>query len=239
MGNEGNGNGSDGTKGAAGEVQQQLTDTLTKLGALESETKSLKDAKVDLERKLDDADKELLSEDYLNFKDSKSKGKGGEADDSKGAGEIDFDTASNREIVEYIGKKYKGDIGAVVKDISGRLDKTEKGLAMTFAQVDVALTALKHDGRDGKPAFDANQEAIFKIAKANPSWNAGRCYSQFLLQSKADADTEAERVKKEQELKDREATEKSGVPGSVVQDKQLSKDEAAALAYKKAFGNAA
>ena len=235
---EGNGKTGD-EKGAAGDAQQQLTDALTKLGALESESKSLKEAKGDLERKLDDADKELLSEEYLNFKDSKSKGKGSETDDGKGAGEIDLDTASNREIVEYVGRKYKGDIGAAVKDVSGRLDKTEKGLALTFAQIDVALTALKHDGRDGKPTFDDNQKAIFEVAKANPSWGAERCYTQFLLQSKADTNAAAEKARKEQELKDKEATEKSGVPGSTVQDKQLSKEEAAGLAYKKAFGNAA
>ena len=238
MAGEGNGNGGDG-KGAAGDAQQQLTDALTKLGALESESKSLKEAKGDLERKLDDADKELLSEEYLNFKDSKSKGRRDGEGSSKGADEIDLDTASNREIVEYVGKKYKGDMGAALKDVSTRLDKSEKGLGLAFAQIDVALTALKHDGRDGKPTFDDNQKAIFEVAKANPSWSAERCYTQFLLQSKADSDAAAEKARKEQELKDREATEKSGVPGSTVQGKQPTKEEAAELGYKKAFGNAA
>jgi len=221
---------------AASDVQQQLTTMQTKLAALESESKTLKDAKVDLEQRLDEADKELLSDEYLDFKEKRGKG------DStvKGRGEtdeIDLDRASNREIAGFIEKKYKGDIDAAVKDIKKENDLTRQQIGMMAAQFDVALTSIRHDGRDGKPGFEANQKAIFEIAKANPRWDAEKCYQQFILQSKVDADDKAEAEKKKAEEEEKAATERAGVPGSTVTGKQLTKEEAAAVAYRKAFGN--
>jgi hypothetical protein len=235
-GDEANGgNGGDG-EGAAGDVQQQLTDLQTKLAALEGESKTLKDAKVDLEQRLDEADKELLSDEYLDFKEKR-----GKAPADRGAAgdgmELDLDRASNREIVDFIEKKYKGDVDAAVKDIKKENDLTRQQIGMMAAQIDVAIASLKHDGRDGKPGFEANQKAIFEIAKANPKWSAEQCYSQFLLQSKADADDKAEAARKKAEEEEKAATERAGVPGSTVQGKQLTKEEAAELAYRKAFGN--
>ena len=231
---EGAGAGEGEGKGAAGDVQQQLTDLQTKMTALEGESKTLKDAKVDLEQRLDEADKELLSDEYLDFKEKKGKsapGKGGEV------GELDLDRASNREIANFIEKKYKGDIDAAVKDIRKDIDLSKRQIGMIAAQFDVAIAAIKHDGKDGKPGFEDNQKAIFEIAKTNPSWSAEQCYRQFILQAKADADNKSETERKKVEEEEKAATEKAGVPGSVLQGKQLTKEDAAAIAYKKAFGN--
>lgn len=220
-------------KGADGEVAQQLTLLQAKMAAMELETKTLKDTKVDLEQRLDDADKELLSDDFLDFKEKKGKAPSHRAGDE----ELDLDRASNKEITTFIEKKYKGDIDSAVKDIKGQLDLTKQQLGMMAAQFDVALTEMRHDGRDGKPSFSENQKAIFEIAKANPKWGAEACYRQFVLQSKVDADEKAEITRKKAEEEDRAATERAGVPGSTLQGKQLSKEDAATLAYKKAFGN--
>jgi len=220
--------------GAAVEVQQQLTQLQAKLAAAEGELKTLKDAKVDLEQKLDEADKELLSETYLDFKEKRGKASAG-AD--AGGDEIDLDRASNREIAVFIEKKYRGDIDAAVKDIKGQIDLTKQQIGLISAQFDVALTSLKHDGRDGKPSFVDHQKEIFEIAKANPRWGAEQCYQQFVLQQRVAADERAEAEKKKAEEEEKAATERAGVPGSVVQGKQLSKEEAAELAYRKAFGN--
>jgi hypothetical protein len=221
-------------KDAAGDVQQQLTTLTAKMAAMEGESKTLKDAKVDLEQRLDEADKELLSDEYLDFKEKKGKATPA---DKGGGGELDLDRASNREIVEFIEKKYKGDVDVAVKDIKKEQDLTRQQIGMIAAQIDVAITALKHDGRDGKPTWAANEKAIFEVAKANPRWSAEQCYTQFILQSKATADEKAEADKKKAEEEEKAATERAGVPGSIVQGKQLSKEEAAEIAYRKAFGN--
>ena len=237
-------------KGAAGgDVQQQLADVQARLGTLETENKGLKDAKVDLERKLDDADKELLSEDYLNFKDGKAKGGNGGGGAGAGGGgggkgaagggdDIDLDRASNREIVEYIGKKYSGDLAGMVKDLTGRIDKTDKSVGLALAQIDISLTSMRHNGNDGKPGFNDNFDAIKEVAKANPSWNAEKCYQQFILEKdKGDKDAAAA-AKKKVEEDEKALTEKGGgVPSAATQDVDISKEKAAELGYKQAFGN--
>jgi len=232
---EGNGEESE-DKGVAGDVQQQLSSLQSRLKELEEEGKTLKDAKADLEQRLDEADKELLSESYLSFKEGKSKsfGSTGGVEEIEG---LDLDRASNREIANFIEKKYKGDIDMAVKDIKRELDLSKQQIGMMAAQFDLALATIKHDGRDGKPSFKSNEKAIFEIAKANPKWDAERCYSQFLLQSKAAADEKAEAEAKKAEEEAKAATERAGVPSSITAGKQLSKDEAAELAYRKAFGS--
>jgi len=228
------GKGGEGDQGAAGEVQQQLSQLQQRVGALESENKTLKDAKVDLEQRLDEADKELLSEEFLDFKDKR--GKAGAGAGTGAATEIDLDRASNKEIADFITKNYKGDIDAAVKDIRKELDLSKQQIGMIAAQFDVALATIRHDGRDGKPTFEANQKAIFDIAKANPSWSAEKCYQQFLLQSKAEADAKAEADRKKAEEEEKAATERAGVPGSAVQGREPTAEEAAEIAYRKAFG---
>lgn len=227
---EGEGDG-DGDKGAAGDVQQRLDDALRKLGEMESGKKTLEDAKADLERQLDEADKELLSDDFLKFKESKGKPKGDASDL-----DLDLDRASNREIATFIEKKYKGDIDIAVKDIRKELDLSKQQLSLIAAQFDVALTEVRHDGRDGAPSFSKNRKEIFEIAKANPTWDAERCYQHFVLVSEKTAREKAEADRKKAEEDDRAATERVGVSDGTVQGKQLSKEEAAEIAYRKAFG---
>lgn len=234
----GNGDGNGDGNGAAGDAKQQLTDAQAKLTAAEGENKTLKDAKIDLEQRLEVADTELLSDAYLDFKDKKGKSAPAEGDgDGSSAGGLDLDRASNRELVDFVEKKHKGNLDAALKDIKKELDLGKEQIGMIAAQFDVALASLRHDGRDGKPTFGENQEAIFKIAKANPKWTAEQCYRQFLLQSKADTDAKAAADKKKADDDNKAATEKGdGVPSSASQGKQLSKEEAGDAAYRKAFG---
>ena len=231
---EGNGNGGEG-KGAAGDVQQQLSTLQSQLAEAQGKLKGLEDAKVDLEQRLEEADKELLSDDFLSYKEDKSKGKSPAKEE--GELEIDLDRASNRELVQFVEKKYKGDVDAAVKDIRKELDLSKRQIGMIAAQFDVALASIRHNGADGKPSFESAKKQVFEIAKANPTWDAEKCYQQFLLENKATLEKEEAEKKKKAEEEEKAATERAGVPGSSVTEKQLSKDEAAEIAYRKAFGN--
>ena len=230
----GTGNGGEG-KEVVGDAAT-IADLQAKLADRDAKLKTSETAKVELEQRLDEADKELLSEDYLSFKENVGKGKSVTVT-TQGGQEIDLDRASNKEIAAIIQKQYKGDIDAAVKEIKGQLDLSNRQIGLIAAQFDVALTAIKHNGSDGKPAFEANSKAIFEIAKANPKWGAEQCYQQFVLQSKVAADDKAVADKKKAEDDARAATERAGAPGSAVTGKELSAEEAASLAYKKAFGD--
>jgi hypothetical protein len=242
-GGDGDGDGSGDGNGAGGEVQQQLADAQKALGAAQAETKSLKDAKGDLERKLDDADKELLGEDYLNFKEGKGKGKGagdegkggeGSADDKN----FDINNATNAELATFIGKQGKGDLDVAVKELSSRMTKADERVGLALAQVDISLTAMRHPDGGKEPGFSENFNTIKGIAKANPTWPAEKCYQQFKME-KAHTDKEkSDADEKKAEEERRGATEKGeGMAGSATAGKQLTKEEAASLAYKQAFGN--
>lgn len=216
---------------AASDVQQQLSQLQDRMKELEEENTSIKEAKSTLEQRLKEADDELLSDEYLSFKEGKGKPKATTGD------ELDLDRASNREVVDFLEKKYKGDMDVAVKALKKELDLSRQQIGMMTAQFDIALTSIRHDGRDGKPAFDENKKQIFEIAKANPTWGAEKCYQQFILQSEADAKAKELAAKKKADEEAKAATERVGMPDTVVQDKQLSADEAAELAYRKAFGN--
>ncbi|KXH72800.1 MAG: hypothetical protein AM326_10970 [Candidatus Thorarchaeota archaeon SMTZ-45] len=222
------GNGGEG--GAGGDLQQQLTQATEALGKLQGEVENLKAAKVDLERRLDEADKELLSETYLDYKDKVVKG-GGKATPAPAGAEIDYNNASPAEIAAHISGKSKSELDKAIKEMAGRIDQTEQAIGKAFAQVDVALAALRH------PDFDPNKDAIYKIAKANPTWGAEKCYEQWKMESTAAATAKAEADKKKAEDDRKALTEKGeGVPEGATQGKELTAEEAGNVAFDKAFG---
>ena len=216
------------------EELQSLNDAKTQVGeltksfdGLKEETDNLKTAKVDLERKLDDADKELLSENYLDFKSGKGKPK-----PASDGGDFDFDRASGKEIAEHLGTKAKSDLELALKGVNDRIGKTEEQMGKAFAQLDVTLTALRHSD------FDANKDAIYKVAKSNPTWGAEQCYKQWQMENKAASEKEAADAKVKADADAKALAEKGeGVPGSGTQQKELSPEAAADAAYTKAFGN--
>ena len=212
------------------EAKTQL-DTLTKSGEeLKRELDNLKTAKEGLERKLDDADKELLSESYLDFKAGKSKGKAEDEDDS--GGDFDFDRASGKEIAAHLSGKSSKELKQAIEGISDRIAKSEEAMGRAFAQVDVNITALTN------PDFTPNKDAIYKIAKSNPTWGAEKCLKQWRMENKTaiDAKAKADEEKAKEDAKAL-AEKGEGVPIAGAQEKELSKEEAANAAYDKAFGN--
>lgn len=213
------------------DAKTQLTEITKVTDGLKGDIDTLKTAKVELERKLDDADKELLSEDYLDYK-GKDKNKGGGGNSEEDDGTFDFDRASGKEIAAHLSGKSKKELEAAIKGVTDRIGKTEEHMGKAFAQLDVTLAAIRHSD------FDANKDAIYAVAKSNPTWGAEKCYTQWQMENKKAIDVKAEEEKKKAEEERKLLAEKGeGVPNSTTQDKQLSSIDAAGVAYDKAFGN--
>lgn len=230
MPGEGNGGGEGGKTGAEG--AQELAKLNETLGTIKSELATAEGAKKDLEQKLEDADKELLSDDYLSYKEKQGKGGKKEGEEGgEGKGELNLDEASNRDIVKHIEGKYKGAVDSAVTEMAGRLDKTNERIGLAFAQIDVTLTAMRHSD------FNEHSEDIFKIAKDNPSWGAEKCYKQFKLEAKQTTDEKAIADKKKADEEHKALTEKTGAPAGATQEKDLSAADAAEAGYKAAFGS--
>lgn len=214
-----------------GEVNQSGGESVEQIKAqleeLQNTVKSLQTAKEDLERKVEEYESELLSPDYLSWRDRRSKGDDvGEKED-----EIDLETASSADIVRFVEKKYKGDLKGVQEEMLKKVDEINEKLGMAMARIDVELTALKHND------FWEYAKEIQKIANENPTWSAEKCYKQAKLEAKMKEEEKLEEEKKRAEEERRIVTEKGGVPPSLVKERELTPEEAAEIGYRAAFGS--
>ncbi|RLF28926.1 MAG: hypothetical protein DRN14_03310, partial [Thermoplasmata archaeon] len=174
-------------QGGEGQGGQNLEQLQSQLQELQNTVKSLHEAKSQLEAKLEEYESELLSDEYLEWKE---RGKG-EPSGKEEEEEIDLDTASAKDIIKYVEKKYKGDLESAIEEISGKLDETEERVGLALARIDIELTALKH------PDFWEYKDRMQKLAEENPTWSAEKCYKQAKLGAKM----EEEERKKEEEKK--------------------------------------
>jgi len=236
-----------GEQGKTGEGQGQGGESLetlkSQLEGMKGEFEQLKGAKADLEKKLDDADKELLSPEYLEFLEGK-RGKG--APSKEVEKEVNFDEMTPAQIAQHFERKYKGDLKTAAEEVGKRMDIIEDGIGKLAAQFDLTLTSMKHP--ELGTAFEtsisersAEQKALidgmYKLAQENPAWSAEKCYRAAKLEMKASADEKSEKEKERAEKERKALTEKGGVPPSVLQGKEVGKEEAAQSAWKAAFGS--
>ncbi len=222
----GDGDGNGGGEGSnAGEVAKQLEE-------LKSQLTSLKQENEKLLSEVEKRDAELLSPDYLEFLENKTKGKSKSDEDE--TGKVDFEEMSKKELLEYIEKKHSNTLDSLKGDLEGKLNKLMDSVGLALARVDIELAKMKHSDFD----WEANKERFYAKAKENPKWSAERVIKEVKrdLRDEAEAREKAEREKAERERK--ALTEKaSQLVSDTTQRKPLSKEEAAELAYRQVFGN--
>ena len=190
--------------------------------------KSLQEAKAQLEGKLSEYEQELLSDDYLEWK---NRGRGVEEGEEAEVEGFNFDEATPKEIVSYLEKKYKGDLEKVVGELSGKIGEMEEKIGLALAQIDIELTSQKY------PDFWDYRDRIIKIAEENPTWNAERCYKQAKMEVLLEQEQKRKEMAKKAEQERKLLSEKGGVPPIVTAEKEISEEEAAKIAYKMVFGN--
>lgn len=231
--------------GAGGETLEKLQG---QMGEMKTQMEQLAQTKTELEKRLEGADKELLSPEYLDFLESK---RGGDKrkDGEKGATkeEKNLDEMSPKELAEYLSSKHKGDLEATVKEITKRMDSIGESLVSTYAQIDLNLVCVRNSDLDAAmntPPANRTEEqkelvnTMYAVAKENPGWNATKCLKQARLEIKASAEDKGEKEREREETERKALTEKGGLPNSASQQGSLSKDKAAELAWKNTFGNA-
>ena len=234
-GDEGKGNGD---KGAASE---ELNTLKTTLETMKGELTNLSAAKADLEKMRDEADKQLLSPEYLEFLESKKAPKV-----TVDKTEVNFEEMTPNQIAKHFTDSYKGDLDKAITSITTRMDSLDEGLGKAFASVDLALTGIKHTDLGEAlelPVAKRNEEqkqlvsTIHKVATENPTWSSERCYKQAKLEIKQGVDEKVEAEREKAEKENKLLSEKPGASATILQGKQLSKEQAADVAWKHAFGN--
>ncbi len=224
-------------------VGENLETLKSQLNAMKGEMEQLKAAKADLEKKLDDADKELVSPDYLEFIEGR---RGAGAPAPAAEKEVSFDEMTPAQIAQYFESKYKGDLEKAGKAVTDRMDAIEDGIGRLAAQIDLTLTSMKYKDlgealetpiKERTEEQKALVDKIYNIAIENPTWPTEKCYKVAKMEIKEEAEAR-EAAKREKAEKERKTlTEKPGAVEALLQGKQLSKEEAAEKAWRASFGN--
>lgn len=197
----------------------------------------------ELEGKVKESERELLSPEYLEFLDTRASGGKGkkDAEDDKGKGKsteggVDFEEMSKKEFAEYIQDLTRKELKALMEQLEERETKSRKEIGTAFAQVDLAI-ALRDN-----PDFDLEDEetkkAFYAKAKENPKWGASRVIKEVKRDWKETKEAEAKKKQEEEDKSRKALTERGSSPMGAHAGKELSEQEAGELAYQKAFGNA-
>lgn len=241
--NSANGAGANGAgdEKSAGELQKMQTE----LESTKNELSSLKAAKDELQRKIEDADRELLGEDYLTFLEAKR----GKTDNAKGAKtDVNFDEMSAKQIAEYFEAKYKGDLEKAAKDISDKMNAVGDSVANLAARTDLSISCIKHPDlgdaldtpiKSRTPEQTTLVDGMLKIANENPTWNTEKCYRQAKLEIKTSEEEKLAKDSAKAEKERKALTEKGGANPAGFEGKPISKDAAADAAWHATFGNKA
>jgi len=223
---------------------ENLETLKSQLDAMKSEFEQLKSAKSDLEKKLDDADKELLSPEYLEFLESR-KGAARTGTGTVMEEEVNFDEMTPSQIAKHFEKQYKGSLKSTSDELTKRIQLIEEGISNMAAQIDLTITAMKHPDLETALNTPSTQrtsdqkdlvERMYKVAMDNPTWPSEKCYRTAQMERRAEMEEKQEREREQAEKERKTLSEKPGAVESILQGKQISKDEAAQKAWSAAFG---
>jgi len=235
------GKGKEGDEGKAGgeELKQLQADLVSR----QEELDGLKTAKEDLEGKLEDAEGELLSPEYLKFREDKGKGT---QTPPGGEGDVKLEDMTPVEIAKHFANSTKGDLEKSITSLTQQIKEMGEMTGKGFAQLDLMVTANKHSELDDalKTPSDKKTTAqkellkeLFATSKENPNWNTERCLrtAKTNIKMKADELVEAEKAKA---LADNKMiSEKPGQSSAVVKEKSMSKTESVHKAWDAIMGS--
>ena len=208
-----------------GEIVQKLNEQLTALKERDSKTS---EAMEDLQQKLEEAQRGLTSEDFLEYLEGKGKDSvqvGGEKPDDPLAG-IDVEYLSNKDLAAVLVKANRQSLEAMEVTFNKQIEGLSKAGQRLAAQLDLELACVKYpDLNTGLK--DKDYVAGFRrVVEANPQWNAEKVYRQLQMETRMKeqekADQESEQAKREREA----TTEKGGVPSSMVAGREMTEEEA-------------
>ena len=222
------------TKVEEGRVPQEGGQDLKKV---QEELSSLEGAKTALEQRLEAANSQLLSPEYLDYLESKENR--GSSKNSVESGEEespDFDSMSGSELLAHIRGESSKSLKAIESGFSKQLEALGGSIGKLSGKLDVELASIKHPDLKEGLQDKVYRDSFITVANENPSWGAERVYKQLRLERAANKIEEEERRAKREELELQAVSEKGGIPASITERDNISAQEAADMAYRIAFG---
>ena len=215
---------------AAGEsvTQESFNTQLKELSDLKASVEKLNVSLTEKDQKISDADNALLSPEYIDYLDKKAKG-----ELNPKTPEVDIDNMTAKERADWIlaqgEARTKTTLKTLTDQVMDRLTKIESSLGIQRATIDVkSFIAGEVDGEKHDDFWTYKNE-MQKLANDNPKLTAQDLYT--LAKSKAD------KVKAKEAEDAIPESERPGTSIKTLEEKQLPKDKAAELAWRKTFGN--
>lgn len=254
MPGDGNGQGAKGGETVLSEASKQV---LSKLGVTSIEELAKKyeentSARTEDARKLEGYEKELLSQDYLDFLGNrKGKGGGDDSDPDKGKGKggddtaPDFENMTTGQLAKYMDARLTKTLGTLTQKVGETLKEYDERVGKAFAEIDVALTAVKYkdfgDALSTKPDKRTAEQKelvsrVHKVSTDNPNFSTERCVIEAKRALKEEADAKAVEEKAAAEADSKALSEKGGAAATALIEKGLPKEEAASKAWDSTFG---
>jgi hypothetical protein len=256
MPGDGNGQGAKGGETVLSEASKQV---LSKLGVTSIEELAKKyeentSARTEDARKLEGYEKELLSQDYLDFLGNR-KGGGGKDDAGVGKGKDgkagdddtppDFENMTTGQLAKYMDARLTKTLGTLTQKVGETLKEYDERVGKAFAEIDVALTAVKYkdfgDALSTKPDKRTAEQKelvsrVHKVSTDNPNFSTERCVIEAKRALKEEADAKAVEEKAAAEADSKALSEKGGAAATALIEKGLPKEEAASKAWDSTFG---
>lgn len=146
----------------------------------------------------------------------------------------DLDLLSNSELFRRQQREAQKLVNDALKPLQERVEGLQKRVGEEMARVDLRMTEARHPDMD--LSDNLYRKSFIEVAKENPSWSAEQVYQQLAKDRKI-AELEEKEQKEDQKRQElAAAAEKGGLPPSLAEKEQVSREEAADYAYAVAFG---
>lgn len=217
---------------AGGEAQGKSAISKEDFDALKSDLEATKAKLSEAEsRKLDPFD-----EQYLKILAAQEEEKGGSVSNKSGD-DFDPDAASNAELLAHIEAKLASATAEKAGALEQKMEQLANFIAQRDARNDLRLTEQAHPDLTEKLKDTPYKERFYQQAKSNPNWGAEKVYKQVEMElaheAREKAAADSDRAKRERAA----MTERGGLPSSVTQRKDMTKEEAVEAAYNAVFGD--
>ena len=219
----------------AGEQQEEGKVDVGQLNAqLEAMKKDLagaNKAKEESESKLSKQDNELLSDEYLSFLEQRGK------EESAAAEEVDYDNLTGSQLANLLTKKHGEELTKAKDEYEKRTSALQERMQKAVAYFDLELTKIRNpklseilDQEDGRKRF-------ITLAQENPSWNSAKVYKQMKAEDLVQEKEQEESLEAKKEEESKIISEMETISPTATKPTKISKEEAARIAYRRAFGN--
>lgn len=185
----------------------------------------------ELTAKLEEAQNSMADPEYLRY--LMEQGGGGTKDDEE---ESDYDELTQSQLAERMQQTFEESMKSGLKEATAGVDKLSKEVGRALAHLDIELAKVKD------PEFKAGftkkdyKARFFELSKQNPSWTTDDLRKQLKMESAFEA-LEAGKKKEAAEAEELKVmSESSDTASALLEEKKLSPEQAADLAFRQAFG---